>query len=340
MSEQTSIKQTFRVSNMTCVACERHIDEALIKLDGVSSVRSRFGSGLVTVVYNPQVITESSIVSVLKEEQYPVVGPVTASYFIKQWAAALGVVVLIAVGYLWLSNQGVFNAFPMVTDQMALPMLFVIGLLTSVHCIAMCGGINISQCSNVAGTLGAAPTVKQKLMPSFLYNAGRVTSYTVIGGIVGAIGSSITPSGSFRGTVTIIAAAFMMIMGASMLNVLPGLSRLVPHLPRGLARFIGTQRTGKGPYVIGLLNGLMPCGPLQAMQLYALSTGSVVMGALSMFMFSVGTVPLMFALGALSSFLNAKFSASMTKVSAVLVVLLGIIMLNNGLALSGINPLF
>ena len=61
-----------------------------------------------------------------------------------------------------------------------------------------------------------------------------------------------------------------------------------------------------GPFYIGLLNGLMPCGPLQAMQIYALGTGSFVMGAASMFFFSVGTVPLMFGFGVLSSILSKK----------------------------------
>jgi len=56
----------------------------------------------------------------------------------------------------------------------------------------------------------------------------------------------------------------------------------------------------------GLLNGFMPCGPLQAMQLYALGTGSFIAGATSMFMFSLGTVPLMFGLGAISSIAGGK----------------------------------
>ena len=85
------------------------------------------------------------------------------------------------------------------------------------------------------------------------------------------------------------------------------------------------------------MNGLMPCGPLQAMQLYALGTGSFLAGALSMFIFSLGTVPLMFGLGALSSLLSSKFTSRMMKVSAALVLLLGLVMVNRGLALSGVN---
>jgi sulfite exporter TauE/SafE len=71
------------------------------------------------------------------------------------------------------------------------------------------------------------------------------------------------------------------------------------------------------------------------MQIYALGTGSFVTGAMSMFLFSLGTVPLMFGFGALSSLLSSKFTHKMIKVSSVLVMILGIIMFNRGLSLSG-----
>ena len=81
----------------------------------------------------------------------------------------------------------------------------------------------------------------------------------------------------------------------------------------------------------------MPCGPLQAMQLFALATGSPIQGALSMLVFSLGTVPLMFAVGALSSILSKKFAGKMMAVGAVLVMLMGVTMLNRGLSLSGVT---
>jgi hypothetical protein len=80
----------------------------------------------------------------------------------------------------------------------------------------------------------------------------------------------------------------------------------------------------------------MPCGPLQAMQLYALSTGDPVKGALSMLAFSLGTVPLMFGLGAISSMLTKKFKTGVMTTSAILVVVLGIFMFTSGMGLSGL----
>ncbi len=125
----------------------------------------------------------------------------------------------------------------------------------------------------------------------------------------------------------------MIIMGLNLLNIAPWLRKFNPRMPKFLTGGI----TGKNnsPFYVGLINGLMPCGPLQAMQLYALSTGSWVTGAISMFLFSLGTTPLMFGFGAVSSLLSKKFTAKVMAVSAVLVIFLGVGMLNTGLSMSG-----
>jgi len=93
----------------------------------------------------------------------------------------------------------------------------------------------------------------------------------------------------------------------------------------------------KAPFLVGMLNGLMPCGPLQTMQLYALGTGSAAAGALSMFIFSLGTVPLMLVFGAISGFLSKGYTKQLLKFSGFLVIILGIIMGNRGLALAGVG---
>jgi sulfite exporter TauE/SafE len=171
-----------------------------------------------------------------------------------------------------------------------------------------------------------------------LYNLGRVVSYTIVGVIVGALGSIISFSGWMKGLVQLAAGIFMIIMGINMLGVFPGLRKFSPRLPAFLTRRMeAEQGRSNSPLYIGLLNGLMPCGPLQAMQLYALSTGDPVKGGLSMLLFSLGTVPLMFGLGALSSLLSTKFTKKVMTVGAVLVLLLGMSMFSNGWSLSGLS---
>jgi len=164
-----------------------------------------------------------------------------------------------------------------------------------------------------------------------------------VGVLVGALGSVITVSGRFQGVVQLAAGVFMVIMGINMLGLFPALRRFTPRMPKIFAAKVYEQKTGRGPAVVGFLNGFMPCGPLQAMQLYALSTGSPVRGGISMFLFCAGTIPLMFALGAASSALSGvkgqAFSRRVMQAGAFLVVALGLVMFSNGWNLSGFtNP--
>jgi sulfite exporter TauE/SafE/plastocyanin domain-containing protein len=239
------------------------------------------------------------------------------------------------------------SAFPLAEAGMGYGMILVIGLVTSVHCLAMCGGINLSQCipavvPDAAGGAGAEKRFRV-LLPSILYNAGRVVSYTAVGIIVGALGQVLSVSGRFQGMVQLAAGIFMVIMGINMLGIFPWLRRFNLHLPKIFAKKIDGQKAGnRNPLVVGLLNGLMPCGPLQAMQLYALSTGSPIAGGISMFLFSMGTVPLMFGLGALSSVLSnsakgPEFTRRVTRAGAVLITVMGMTMFSYGFSLSGFN---
>jgi sulfite exporter TauE/SafE len=163
-----------------------------------------------------------------------------------------------------------------------------------------------------------------------------VASYTIVGGIVGALGSLFSLSAALKGLMPAVAGLFMLFIGLRMLGVFPWLSRLRIPVPAGRGRLGSGTGVRRSPLVVGLLNGLMPCGPLQTMQVYALGTGSYLNGALSMLLFSLGTVPLMFGFGAVSSYLGARFNRGMLKASAVLVMVLGLIMFTRGLSLFGL----
>ncbi|MDR3172072.1 MAG: sulfite exporter TauE/SafE family protein [Treponema sp.] len=330
--------KTIRIGGMTCISCQNRIEKKLKCTVGVEDATVNFNTGTATVTYNTSVITLHEIAQTIEKMDYQVLDNASGSPA-QPPTQIIGTLVIILALYMILRQFGTSSftsAFPLAETGMGYGMLFIIGLITSVHCVAMCGGINLSQCIpqlEIAPKSGDRSTV---LLPSMLYNAGRVISYTVVGVIVGALGSVITVSGRFQGIVQLAAGVFMIMMGINMLGVFPWLRRFNLHLPKIFAKKIDEQKsTNKNPLFIGLLNGLMPCGPLQAMQLYALSTGSPIAGGISMFLFSLGTVPLMFGIGALSSVLSKKFTARVMKVGAMLVTVLGLTMFSNGWSLGG-----
>lgn len=171
-------------------------------------------------------------------------------------------------------------------------------------------------------------------LASLAYNAGRVLAYTAIGAVFGAAGAIINYTLSMKSMVFTMLGLAVALLGLDMWGLLPGLRALFPgqnsacRLPAGMrGRFAGR------PLMIGLLTGLMPCGPLYAMWLHAITGGSAAYGAMCMLAFSLGTVPLMLLFGSLGSFLPKKWNKYLLKGSAVIVVAMGLKMLIRGLLL-------
>jgi sulfite exporter TauE/SafE/copper chaperone CopZ len=342
---------SFRIGGMTCVNCRNRIERKLKSTVGVGDALVNFDTGTAVVTWNPSTVTFGEIRAAVEALGYTV-SDGTARRPAVEIAGALAAILSLYMLLRWLGLGALTSAFPLVKTGMGYGMLFVIGLVTSVHCVAMCGGINLSQClPGVRSGGGETPvpageTRRPLLLPAVFYNAGRVVSYTAAGVVVGALGSVVGVSGRFQGVVQLVAGVFMVIMGINMLGLFRGsagavLRRFNIRLPKIFAEKIGEQRAaGRSPLVVGLLNGLMPCGPLQAMQLYALSTGSPVAGGLSMFLFGMGTVPLTFGVGALSSALGntgrgPAFTRRVRGAGAILVTVMGMTMFSYGLGLSG-----
>ncbi len=335
---EPAIKKKFRIVGMTCINCQEKIERHLSATKGIISFSTSFSTGKAEVIYDSDKITFNDIERIIYDLDYKVIRNIDGNKF--DWVRVTGLLVIIISLYYILEHLGLLTllAPSQIADQnMGYGMLFVIGLLTSVHCVAMCGGINLSQCIPTNAGNGDN-NLYSTIRPATLYNLGRVISYTAVGFMVGGLGSVIVFSNTTQGILKLIAGVFMVIMGVNMLNLFTWMRRFTPRMPRFLVNKVNVNKSkSKSPLYIGLLNGFMPCGPLQAMQIYALSTGSPISGAISMFLFSLGTVPLMFILGAGSSFLGRKFSRRIMTAGAVLVVVLGMTMLSQGMSLSGVS---
>jgi sulfite exporter TauE/SafE/copper chaperone CopZ len=349
--------RTIRVGGMTCVNCQNRIEKKLKSLAGVKGAVVDYAAGTAKLTYDEAAIDLASITDAIEslgytlEEDEGLAG--RTGLFINRTAldiiGVLAIILAIASLLRMFSTSSIAASFPLAEAGMGYGMLFVIGLLTSVHCIAMCGGINLSQSLGTRDPQSLVPNTYSSLLPGVLYNAGRLVSYTAVGVVVGALGSVITFSERFRNIVLLLAGLFMVIMGINMLGLFPGLRRLTQglvksRLPQFLTKKIDGQRAGRGPLVIGFLNGFLPCGPLQAMQLYALSSGSPIRGGISMFLFCAGTIPLMFALGAAGGILSGVkgrvFSRRAMQVGAVLVAAMGVVMFTNGWSGTGFSVPF
>jgi sulfite exporter TauE/SafE/copper chaperone CopZ len=334
-----------RIGGMTCQNCQNKIERKLRSTPGVRSAHVSFGAGTANITYDAAVISLQEIAAIIQKLNYRVL-PGNGRQQPKI-GRVIGILAIVVALYVVLQQFGILNLLvpsQLADVNMGYGMLFVIGLITSLHCMAMCGGINLSQCLP-RGDTPEETGISSSIRPALLYNLGRVISYTSVGFILGSAGYLLggglglgMPT-LFQGILKLIAGVFMVLMGINMLGIFPGLRKFQLNLTGSLTSKLGAAAaSSRRPLMVGLLNGLMPCGPLQSMQIVALASGNPLAGALSMFLFSLGTVPLMLGLGSLVSLLGQKYTRKMMSVGAMLVVVLGLAMLSQGGSLSGFLP--
>lgn len=210
-------------------------------------------------------------------------------------------------------------------------LLLLIGFLTSFHCVGMCGPLILGY------TAREAKAGHKSYSTHFLYGLGKTISYSCIGALFGGFGAIVAFTPYTQGAVGMAAGFFLILFGLHMLEVFPALNHFQFKTPGFVMRFVGKEyRKHSNPFVIGLLNGLMIiCGPLQAMYVMAAGTGSWSQGAVILFFFGLGTLPLLLGFGFLTSLLSGTLTPKLLKASGVIVMALGLIMLNRGLSVTG-----
>lgn len=323
---------TLRVGGMTCAQCERNIERALAASPAVERCVASSRTGWVSLSLagqgsqpaaqpGPELLAD--LEQRIRDAGYT---PLPAK---PCWVDAVSLVAIAAALVLLLEASGatrVLQGFPLAEEGMGFLGFFAVGLLTSVHCLSMCGGLAMI---GVAGTRSAAAS-------SAAYNLGRLASYAAIGALLGAVGQVLALGTAVRAALGVAVSVLMVAVGAGLTGYLPLATRLQLHLPSGLRERL-MRHTGGRPVLVGLVNGLMPCGPLQTMQLLAITSGSALLGALDMAAFCLGTIPLMLVFG----FFAGKLTAASRRIVAVaggfLVMVFGFYLLLNNLALSGVS---
>ncbi len=325
------------ISGIHCKSCKTLIETEIDILDGVNSVSVDHQSGEASIEFDDEKVKEEKIFKEIEKLNYKVKKShehtmACSSKKTKNILLFLALVALI-LGYFLVGRLGGFEMLGELSEgNVGYGMIFMIGLLSGFHCVGMCGGLVVAYSANC---LINKENIKNATAPHFQYNIGRVISYTMIGGILGGVGSFFGINPTFTGILVLFASVFMILMGISFLGNLKILEKIKLRTPAFIAKFLYNQKYSKnpkGPFVVGLLTGFMPCGPLQAVQLYALASGSILTGALSMSIYAVGTAILLFGFGISISKIGESYIGRIIKVSGILLILLGMIMANRGLA--------
>ncbi|MGB0717004.1 MAG: sulfite exporter TauE/SafE family protein [Phycisphaerae bacterium] len=211
-----------------------------------------------------------------------------------------------------------------------------LGLMSSAHCIGMCGGFAAAIGASAAGTdgrKGLSPIARQ-----LVYSLGRVATYAFLGAMVGFAGLQLGQgAGVLEETQrvgTLVAGGLMVVIGLAALGVF----RWKPLAPLGVERLLApayacllSVRRPHEYFFAGLANGFLPCGLLYAVLASALASGDVVRGSMIMVIFGLGTIPAMVAVGCGVHVLGHALRGRIHQLAAVSVLFVGALTIQRGL---------
>src|SRR5680860_1028671 len=209
--------------------------------------------------------------------------------------------------------------------------------------MALVGGLILGLSARYAEVHPEATRV-QKFKPHLFFNFGRLTSYALLGGLIGLVGSVLRLSSSLLGGLTIIVGIVMLLLGLKLIEIFPRLSNTSFVLPKSISRIFGLRQESKeyshrGSFITGALTFFLPCGFTQSMQLYAVSTGSFLQGALIMFLFALGTMPGLLGIGGLTSAVKGVFARYFFRFAGLVVIILAWVNISSGYNLMGFAPI-
>lgn len=335
-------KRSFKVHGMHCESCEFLIEHKFKKIPGIEKVKVNRAQQKAEVYFNG-LLNEKELAAAIKADGYTISEwpnestEASAKVDYKEIGGAFLIIVAIyaILKYFNLMPQGF--AIP---DDLGLGFAFMIGLVAAFSsCIAVTGGLLLGIAAKYNENHPDLSGSK-KFVPHIYFNLGRIVSYTVLGAAVSALGSALTLSPKVNGFVTIAVSILMILLGFQILNIFPSLKRFQPSLFKKFAHKIHehSEKENKGgAFTLGALTFFLPCGFTQALQLYVLSQGEVLNGALIMGAFALGTLPALISLGALSSFGKGGVQKVFLKFAGVLLVMLGVFNVNSGIVASGLS---
>lgn len=330
---------TFHIKGMHCNACILLTESEVQDLPHISYVKSDLVHHTIEVGgefggRTPEAIAQE-LTDVLQKHGYTV--SVEKQVHDRKWSDFL-VAVPIAVGFgilfVLLQKLGIVNLVN--TGTVSYGTAFLIGIIASLStCMAVVGGLVLSMSATFARE-------GDKVKPQILFHIGRLASFFILGGVIGALGAVFTLNATATFVLSLLIGVVMLVLGINLLDVFHWSKKLQPSMPKFLAKRAHSASKlnhSLTPFIVGIATFFLPCGFTQAMQIYTLGTGSFLNGALTMGSFALGTLPVL-GLVSFSSFSikNGKYSGVFFKTAGLIVILFALFNLTNSLVVIGLIP--
>lgn len=333
------------IKGMHCRSCEILIEDELLKIPSVKKADVSQKKGCAEISYDGR-LDENDVAYAIREAGYSL-GKDQRHLFSKNpddymelGIAVTTLFIIWAVAYL----NGWFEIdMSGLNNYASLPIVFLIGLTAGIStCMALIGGLVLGAAARFSEKHPTA-TPLQKFKPHLFFNLGRIISFFFFGALIGYMGSFFRLSPGTLGFLIILVGVVMLFLGVQLIDIFPKINGMTFTLPKQISGLLGIKKHNDKEYshtnsmMLGALTFFLPCGFTQAMQLFAMSTGSPVTGALTMGVFAIGTAPGLLSIGGVTSIVKGAFARAFFKFAGVVVIALAFFNITSGFTLTGIK---
>ncbi len=330
-------KYTLHVHNMHCASCVALTESELKGHPKVKIARSNLGTRTVEIVGGFGDMTLEAIAKELTTVLSRHKLSIERQQEEKRWndfvyAAPIAGMVLIL--FAMLQKLGIVNLVNVADVSYGAAAL--IGVVASLStCMAVVGGLTLSMSASFAKS-------GDNIRPQLFFHIGRLVAFFVLGGAIGALGAVVELSGNATIILSFAVGTILLVLGINLLDVAPWMRTLQPTLPHVIGKHIhGMKNINHAlmPLALGAATFFLPCGFTQSMQAYSLTTGSFLMGAMTMFAFALGTLPVLAALsfGSLG-ITNNKTKSVFLKTAGLIVIAFAIMNIVGALVVAKLAP--
>jgi sulfite exporter TauE/SafE/copper chaperone CopZ len=311
---------------MHCKACEILLETELAKDPDVTEVKADLAHKqvLVTTKSNIDEQTLAKNLNLLVQKNGYILTNDKSLETKNYSEITQALVIALVIGSIFFSLQklGLANWFSGFQSGFALA--FVVGLVASISsCMAVVGGLVLSISASLAKQNQTNFNPQKTKSTHLLFHLGRLAGFFILGGILGLSGTLFTLNSTASTILSVVVALVMLGLGLNLINLFNWTGKMQISLPTSWSKklFAKPKNTQIGAVLLGTATFFLPCGFTQSMQIYALSTGSFLTGALTMFVFALGTLPVL-ALISFSSFnfSQSKFAGLFLKTAGFLVI--------------------
>jgi uncharacterized protein len=343
------ISTTVPVAGMTCRTCENRIARHVGRIPEVERVTASAVHGRVQIESTAP-IPPAAIASAIRAAGYAVGRTPWLTPDPDVWLTAIIGIALVGGVAVVASVTGLADLASGAGDivQGGILVALLLGLAAGVStCAALVGGLVLALSASFETrrtAAGSGPAgIAGKMRPALAFIAGRIVGYGLLGAALGALGASVTLPPQVTAALMIGAAIVMTILGTRLTGLSPRVASWSPTLPGGIGRRLGLAEGAVGAYSDGRAAGLgaasffMPCGFTQAVQVYALSTGSPLLAGAILAVFALGTAPGLLALAGLPVVVPSGWRPALLRLVGVVVLAFAVVNGTAGLRLSGIG---